>query len=454
MKVLFACWGHYPPTHYHTMVPLAWALRTAGHEARVAGPEELVEAVTEAGLTAVPAGMARWFMGNDPWAPELLQPILMDGTRHSQFFDYTGADREQWSWEGLLALEHVMGSALYASMNNDQLIDDLVGYARYWRPDLIISEPYTFAAAIAARVTGAAHARITLAPDIALRARREFLRLKAQRPPEQREDPTAEWLGQCLERYGHTFDEEIIEGHWTIDPLPESLRLDLGLRVVPTRYVPFHGPSVVPEWLGRPAERRRICLTLGQGGSHVEVGDSLGELLAAMGDLDAEVIVTLDAEQLAGLPGLPGNIRPVGFVPLSELMPTCSAVVHAGGNNTRATAQLYGVPQCFLYSGWDSAVAAARIEELGAGLTVPIARIDAAEVRDKLRRLLDEPSFAKAAMELRAQMLAQPTTNETVATLERLTARHRAARADRLPEAGPARAGARTAAGLAGAPSP
>lgn len=37
-------------------VPLAWALRTAGHEVRVAARPPLTDSITRAGLTAVPIG--------------------------------------------------------------------------------------------------------------------------------------------------------------------------------------------------------------------------------------------------------------------------------------------------------------------------------------------------------------------------------------------------------------
>lgn len=51
MRVLFIPRAAGPP--YHLMVPLAWSLRNAGHEVRVAGPPDAVDAITDAGLPAV-----------------------------------------------------------------------------------------------------------------------------------------------------------------------------------------------------------------------------------------------------------------------------------------------------------------------------------------------------------------------------------------------------------------
>src|ERR1017187_1851466 len=104
------------------MVPVAWALRAAGHEVRVASQPDLTEVITGAGRPGVPVGQPlnaawtgtpRWYT-DDPWAPELLGQILEAGSAHVENFDYTGRDAGQWAWEGLLQLENIMVPALYA----------------------------------------------------------------------------------------------------------------------------------------------------------------------------------------------------------------------------------------------------------------------------------------------------------------------------------------------------
>ncbi|MFI1169810.1 glycosyl transferase family 28, partial [Streptomyces sp. NPDC020801] len=56
MRVLFTAFA--AKSHAYTQFPLAWALRTAGHEVCVASQPDLVEDITRAGLTAVPVGRA------------------------------------------------------------------------------------------------------------------------------------------------------------------------------------------------------------------------------------------------------------------------------------------------------------------------------------------------------------------------------------------------------------
>nr|AHA82002.1 Arm33 [uncultured bacterium] len=430
MKVMLTCFA--APTHYYSLVPLAWALCTAGHEVRVVSQPDLVDTITGSGITAVQVGQAGWF-GGDPWAPDLLGQVFPGSLDYVRDFDYTGRDPANWNWRKLLELEYVASCVMYATMNSDPMIDELAAFARDWQPDLVIWEMYTFAGAIAAQASGAAHARFLWGPDIALRARHAMLRFAEAQPPEYRDDPTAEWLGACSARFGGEFDEELVTGQWTIDITPPSMRLDVDVRTLGVRYIPYNGPSVVPDWLRTPPERPRICLTLGltsrSDGQAVDALDEvlgsvrLADLLDAVRDLDAEIIATLDPAQLTAI-DLPDNVRAVGFVPLNDLLPTCAAVLHQGGSGTRSTAEVHGVPQLMLTDPWD-AVRGQAVQRCHAGLTLPRAEVTADNLRDSLQRLLKDPSFATGARRVQQEILAQPTPNQLVPRLEELTAAHR-----------------------------
>ncbi|MFE9117172.1 glycosyltransferase [Streptomyces sp. NPDC007172] len=109
-------------------------------------------------------------------------------------------------------------------------------------------------------------------------------------------------------------------GQWTVDPTPASLR--------------------------EPPAGRRVCLTLGLSFREVMGGDqaSVPDLLEALAGLDAEVVATLDAGQLAEVGRVPDKVRVVDFVPLAALLPSCSAIVHQGGFGTAQNALAHGVP--------------------------------------------------------------------------------------------------------------
>lgn len=419
MRVLFTSFAH--NTHFFNMVPLAWAFRSMGHEVRVASQPALTDAVTQAGLTAVP-------VGEDHAVQDFEQKQSNKNGDHPEI-DFAETRPEIVTWDFALGIQSMMTPLMFAKVN-DTMVDDLVDFARNWRPDLVIWEPFTYAGAVAARVSGAAHARLLWGPDVFSRARGMFLDLVERQPEEHREDPLAEWLTWTLERYGHTFDEEIVTGQWTIDQEPASTRLGIrGQHIVPVRHVPYNGPAVVPDWLREPPTRPRVCLTLGTSAREVRGGDavSLNDLVEATADLDIELVATLDASQREQLTRVPDNARLVDFVPMHALLPSCSAIIHHGGAGAWSTSLLEGVPQILVADIYDAVAKAERIEELGAGLFQPPAELTPEGLRDKLTRVLKEPSFHEAAQRLRAEVLAEPSPADLVPLLERLAAEHRAA---------------------------
>lgn len=406
MRVLFVTFA--ARSHLYHQVPLAWALRGAGHEVRVAGQPDLADAVTGAGLTAVPVG----------------EPLGVEQTLEEDHQD--PMDPGSPDLRTLLDLNDAMTTYVYQPYNGDRMIDDLVAFARCWQPDLVLWDPLTFAGPVAAAVVGAAHARLLFGSDLTAQLRDNLRRLSG---PDDR-DALAEWLDGVLRRFGRAFTEEVASGHWTVDPMPEWLRMPLDVEYVPVNYVPHNGQSVVPRWLWAPPERRRVCLTLGFSHRELHGGDEapVRELVAALGELDAEVVATLDADQLAAVPDLPDNVRAVDFVPLGALLPTCAAVVHHGGTGTFRTALAHRVPQVVLPNRWwDERRIGEALQQRGAGLCLADGRrVTGPDLVAAVARVLDDPAFAARADRLGRETAGVPTPAELVPALERLTAQHRA----------------------------
>ncbi|MFJ1900365.1 MULTISPECIES: activator-dependent family glycosyltransferase [unclassified Streptomyces] len=420
MRVLITCFAH--NTHYYNLVPLAWALRAAGHDVRVASQPALTEVINGSGLTAVPVGDLDSIV-------ELMTQIGGDPTPYQTGFDFADTVTEPIGWEHALGQQTMMTAMSFAPLNGDTTIDAIVEFARAWRPDLVLWEPFTYAGPVAAHVTGAAHARLLWGPDVVLNARRQFLELLAAQPEERREDPMGEWLTWTLERFGATPDaaavEEVVRGQATVDPAPASLRIPVPGELLPMRYVPYNGPAVVPDWLHAPPARPRVCVTLGVSARETFGRDAVPfeDLLHALGDIDAEIVATFDATQLQDREALPANIRVVDFVPMDALLPTCAAIVHHGGAGTGYTATLHGVPQIIVASLWDAPLKARLHERQGAGIDLPPEKLDAASLREAVVRALTDPSIAAAAHRLRDEALADPAPAELVPALERLAAR-------------------------------
>lgn len=433
MRVLMTCFAH--NTHYYNLVPLAWALRAAGHEVRVASQPSLTDVITGTGLTAVPVGDLDSMM-------ELFTEIGGDPTPYQQGLDFADTREAPLGWEHALGQQTMTTAMSYAPLNGDTTIDDLTAFARAWRPDLVVWEPFTYAGPIAAHLSGAAHARLLWGPDVIGNARRQFTALRDRQPAERREDPMAEWLTVTLERFGERPDartvEELITGQFTIDPAPAGVRVPVpGTEVLPMRFVPYNGPSVIPEWLHHPPARRRVCVTLGVSARETYGRDAVPfeDLLRALGDIDAEIVATLDASQLADRDGLPGNITVVDFVPMDALLPTCDAIVHHGGAGTGYTAMVHGVPQIIVGALWDAPLKGRLIAEAGAGIDLPPEKLDAATLREAVTRALGDPSLAAGARRLRDECFEAPTPAGLVPELERLAARRRD-RAHALPHPG------------------
>jgi glycosyltransferase (activator-dependent family) len=414
----------------YLMTSLAWAMRTAGHQVRVAGQPDLAEHIAAIGLTPAPVGRPMPGLKQDMQDAEPEQdpvaPVTDPRTRPK-------AVQSEYGWGDPIAVLAHLTSDFFKMLTPDSLIDDLVDYARRWRPDLIIWNTLAFSGPIAARVSGAAHARMPWGVDTFAQVRTAFSQACAERGDGTVPDPMEQWLGPILERHGAHFDEELMLGQWTIDPAPPWIYhpAGAGLHYVPVRTVPFNGPATVPDWVYEPPTRKRVCLTLGFSNRESHgIEASPRQLLEAVADLDVEVIATFDKRQL-GAADLPGNVRVVDFVPLNVLLPSCSAIVHHGGPGTFATALEHGVPQLIVngtywhVKWWGSVAAANGLENRGAGVYVADGDNLTAEVlRRQLLRVLEDPAFARNADRLRIEQAGRPSPNEIVPALERLTAAH------------------------------
>lgn len=417
MRVLFV---PFPGVaHVQPIVPLAWALQGAGHQVRVAVHPGMADTVGAAGLTTVPVGATKQLTGVVEFAtnPDLLDLL---NARLSLDEGEDSGDGELWAqkWQETLGPLHASRSAL----------DDLVAFCESWRPDLVIWDPFSIAAPVAAKASGAAHARFLWSRDNIGWLRAKSLERLAGRPAE--EDPVTGLMAPMLEKFGYAFEEELLLGQWTIDPMPPGLRLPHALDRVPVRRVPYNGTAALPDWLREPVRAPRVCLTLGVGGRGKQLfresGVTLPELFDAVADLDIELVATLDAGRYADAGPIPDNVRMTEYVPLDLLLPTCSAVVHHGGGGTFAASVAHAVPQLVVpMEFWGEKAIAAHVAERGAGLVVDSEEFTPRRLREGIVRLLEEPSFLQGAADLRDEAAAVPSPGDIVPLLAELTARHR-----------------------------
>ncbi|WP_028193162.1 activator-dependent family glycosyltransferase [Salinispora pacifica] len=422
-------------TFLQMMAPVAWALRTAGHEVCFASQPELTEQITRTGLAAVPIGRNRgaWRIAalhvdeREAGRPDLPAP-----------YDAPVLPPESRDWaamrDGYEAFTTRYHGGGWHVTDNFPMIADLVAYARQWQPDLVLWEPTTYAGGLAAQACGAAHGRLLWSIDVFGAAREIYLDLAARRPATDREDPMARWLGGFARKHGFEFSEELITGQFSIDQLPGSLSLGAaGHDYLPVQYIPYASATVVPKWLWDKPERPRIAVTLGITATDRFNGYAvdLQDVLNALADLDVEVVATVPTKNQAELTAVPANVRLVDWAPLHALVATCAAVINHAGPGTLLTCAVAGVPQLTLPFDFDEPELARRAAEQGAALVVRPQEATPEAIRAAVRRLLDEPRFASRAAALRDEIRALPSPNDLVTELEQRVEHHRATREQR-----------------------
>lgn len=228
MRVLFTVWPN--PSHLYPVVPLAWALRSAGHEVCVAAHPEVADAIAAVGLTAVP-------LGDPALMPVPLGPGRAYTAERAQVARVTEElalgpeDRELWDTFSQFMFPAIWDFHPYGAAPDEPspAMDALVAFAREWRPDLVLWDPCFPGAAVAARACGAAQARFITAPDWwGWSVDRLAERAAAATGP--CEDPLLRTLGPVAERYGQSLDDELIRGQWTVSTLPESMSIPVSTR--------------------------------------------------------------------------------------------------------------------------------------------------------------------------------------------------------------------------------
>lgn len=403
-------------THVYSMAPIGWALRAAGHDVRYVGqrnPSE-VEPFLETGLDSM------WFGDDLDIARRRRLDIAGDSSGGAPHL--LSESRPERYTDEYVEFVHHMWVEIFRWAAPDSMLDELVRFAKHWKPDLVIWDPLMYAGPLVARAVGAAHMRMLYALDQTARIGMQYQDLMARTPDDQRTDPLEEWMSGWLERFGFEFDDELRYGMSTIDPSPRCIQHDLDVNFVPVRFIPVNRPMAIPRWVLEKPDRPRVCLTLGVSNRQVHGREeaSVADLLNGLADLDIEVVATLNDTQLASVSKVPDNVRAVNFVPMNELLSTCSAIIHQGGGATIGNAVVNGVPQLIVPgTTWSERASAVAQEKRGYGLLLDLENLTAETVRDRVQQLLDEPSFTEHAVEVQQEMLSTKTLGDLVPELEK-----------------------------------
>ncbi|KAB2390036.1 nucleotide disphospho-sugar-binding domain-containing protein [Actinomadura montaniterrae] len=377
------------PTHFTPMVPLAWALRGAGHDVAVAGQPDVTDAAHAAGLPTVVIGER--FHASDIFSRKLpagKRPLELMGPPTPELLASTSR-----MWE----------------IHARYLVPRYLEFARDWRPDLIVTEQMEFAGRMIGGVLG-----------VPVVAHRWFI--------DPLSGPTAgsvrAFLHGASTRLG--LEDGLPEPDLILDPCPPKLQVPGLPEGLPIRPVPSNGSGPLPGWALRPRIREhRVCVSLGNQTIALNGMPLLKNIIAGIARLpDVEAIVTAATEFHPEPAEVPDQVKVVPPTPLNQFLHTCDAVVHHGGAGSSLTATAMGVPQLVLPQMVDQFPNALRLADSGAAIAVESAagQDDPGVVAGHLRELLTEPSWAAAAAELKAAADAMPSPAQVVPRLEALAA--------------------------------
>ncbi|RSM44871.1 DUF1205 domain-containing protein [Amycolatopsis balhimycina DSM 5908] len=391
MRVLVTTWAW--NSHYLPLVPTMWALRAAGHEVRVASQPRLAPVITESGGVAVPVGPD---LDHDEVRARAMGDLSL---RAVPAVPAAGESMTGWPADHLARVARVFG---VFTAYSEAMLADLLDYARWWRPDLVLYDPTTYAGPLVAAALGVPAVRHTHGVDVTYQARDVVTGLVA---------PLADRIGVS--------DVDLV-GALTVDPCPPSLQFDSPVRRATIRYLPYNGPAVLPAWLwGAAGERPRVCVTWGTSTSRL-AGDMpvpLRELIEWTHELGYEVIACVGAADAATLGPLPDDVRIAESLPLHLVLPSCAAVVHQGGNGTMLTAGYCGVPQLVLPQLPDQTFHAGQLAAANAGRVLVGGEVGPDAVHVELAKLV---TGGESATALRTEILAQPTPAAAIPQLVEL----------------------------------
>jgi len=369
--------------HFYPMVPLAHAFRSAGHEVLVATPESLADGVTSAGLPVAVTG------------PRLgLAEIMMVDREGRPVPPPTSPDEVMVG--GGKAWGRLAARTLPAT---EALVDS-------WRPDLVIAEPSEFAGPLIASLRGIPWVRHNWG----------ITSLPRSRPF------TAEELAGELAELGL---EGLPEPDAVVKVVPAGIAGDEDPDGLLSRYVPYNGPGVLPDWVLAKHDRPRVLLTFGSLVPHMRFRDFvsvLGELAAGLPSLGADIVVGVEPAFTERLGALPDGVVAVGWQPLSLVLPACDLIVHHGGSGSMMTALAFGVPQLALPQSADQFVNAFTLAGVGVGRMLMPDKLGVEAVLAEARELLEDGGYAEKSAGLAAQIAEMPTPAQVAATLTELAA--------------------------------
>ncbi len=369
--------------HVHPLFPLMHAARAAGDEVLVAIPGDGEAAVRNLGFDTV--------VTTEP-SPEEAGAFWASVMSHPEPNTAVIGD-----WFGRLRV--------------NAALDNVRETVATFQPDVVVSEAAEFTGQLAAEAAGIAHVTVGVA---------------------------------AMDMAGFT-PQGLIDN---INEFRMALGLDEALDVPwrhRTRFVTavptllWNSPEGVPDGTvfyrhqdaesSRPTEparsrptgpRKRVYASLGTVAGGFEFAARLyAPVLAALGQVDADVLFIIGSLDPAMLGPIPPNVKVERYMP-NEVAMACDAVVTHAGCGTTVAALSRGLPMVAVPLFGDQPHNAAKIAESGAGISLEVPH-GIGDLPAAVAAVLDDPAYAAAARRIAAELAKLPSAADVLAQLRPVT---------------------------------
>ncbi len=370
--------------HFHSMVPLARALKDRGHDVAFATGKDFAPTLQHVGFQHFPCG-------------------LDFNTPH-----HVLATMPEWqAMQDIQSSDPARQLAGFIRGFAPRMADDLIELMNTWKPDAIVRDPIEFGGYIAAEKYGLPYASVMWALYI---------------PPQFLCPDT---LIELRRRYGLPADPklETYDRYMVLTALPPSWTMP-GIPVPPVTHrhctPPFDlsNENGLPDWVHTLPDQPTVYATLGT--TFNQAPDIFRAIIAAFSTEPINLIMTVgrsvDPTQFRPLPD---HIHVEQYIPQSLILPHCDALIFHGGYNSLLSALWNELPVVITPMGaGDQRPTGYRCAELGLGVLIENTAPEV--ICTAVKTVLEQPAYRARVQTLFDEIKALPDLSVAVQRLETL----------------------------------
>ena len=173
----------------------------------------------------------------------------------------------------------------------------------------------------------------------------------------------------------------------------------------------------MPDWWSEIDQNLPVIL-LNQGTVAKNPNDLIRPAIAALKDEPVIVLI------VPGIPGeikeLPKNMYVEAYIPFGNILPHIDIMISNGGMGGTQNALAHGIPVIIAGATEDKMEVAARVESAGAGINLRQQNPTAADIKNAVQRILQNPVFKQKARELQTDYARYDAVSLAVESIETL----------------------------------